>query len=59
MEPLRPTAKGTPLSEMRRRLDEDGYLFVKKLIPRADVLKVRKQYDTRSARIRIFVGTST
>ncbi|MCJ1269378.1 hypothetical protein MMC22_009270 [Lobaria immixta] len=44
IEPLRPTAKDTPIFEMRRRLDEDGYLFVKNLIPRADVLNVRKDY---------------
>ena len=41
---LRPTPKDTPIEEMRRRLDEDGYLFVKNLIPRADVYNVRKQY---------------
>ena len=41
---LRPTTKDTPVEEMRRRLDEDGYLFIKKLIPRADVFNVRKQY---------------
>lgn len=40
---LRPTSKGTPISEMRKRLKEDGYLFVKSLIPREDVLKVRSE----------------
>ena len=40
---LRPTPKGTTTEEMRRRLDEDGYLFIKNLIPRADILNVRKQ----------------
>jgi len=41
---LRPTPKDTPVSEMRQRFREDGYLFVKNVIPRADVLNVRKQY---------------
>ena len=40
---MRPTHKDTPIEEMRRRLDEDGYLFIKNVIPRADVLDVRKQ----------------
>lgn len=41
---LRPTSKDTPLPEMKKRFKEDGYLFVKNLIPRADVLKVRRAY---------------
>ena len=40
---LRPTPKDTSLAELRRRLDEDGYLFIKNLIPRSDVLRVRKE----------------
>lgn len=40
---LRPTSKGIPISEMRKRLKEDGYLFVKSLIPREDVLRVRSE----------------
>ena len=40
---LRPTPKDTPMSEMRSRLKEDGYLLVKQLLPREDVLKVRKE----------------
>jgi phytanoyl-CoA hydroxylase len=40
---LKPTLKDTPISEMRRRLKEDGYLFLKNLIPREDVLKVRSE----------------
>lgn len=40
---LRPTPKDTPISEIRRRLKEDGYIFMKGLIPREDVLNVRKQ----------------
>lgn len=40
---LRPTSKDLPVDELRQRLHEDGYLFVKDLIPREDVLKVRKE----------------
>jgi hypothetical protein len=40
---LRPTAKDSPLFEIRKRFEEDGYVFVKGLIPREDVIKVRKQ----------------
>lgn len=41
---LRPTPKDTPISEVRKRLKEDGYVFMKGLIPREDVLNVRKTY---------------
>jgi phytanoyl-CoA hydroxylase len=41
---LRPTPKDTPISEIRKRLKEDGYIFMKGLIPREDVLNVRKTY---------------
>jgi phytanoyl-CoA hydroxylase len=40
---LRPTPKETPIPELKRRLSEDGYLFVKNLIPREDVLHVRRR----------------
>jgi phytanoyl-CoA hydroxylase len=40
---LRPTAIDTPLEEMRRRFREDGYVFVKGLLPRDDVLDMREQ----------------
>ena len=40
---LRPTPRDTPMHEMRQRLEADGYLFVKDLLPREDVLKVRKE----------------
>ena len=40
---MRPTSKETPMEEMRSRLKEDGYLFVKHLLPREDVLKVRAE----------------
>lgn len=40
---MRPTSKETPMEEMRSRLKQDGYLFVKHLLPREDVLKVRAE----------------
>ena len=33
----------TPKEEMRARYDRDGYLWVKNLIPREDVLDMREQ----------------
>lgn len=41
---LRPTPVDTPIEEARRRFDEDGYLFLKGLLPRQDVLRAREQY---------------
>ena len=41
---LRPTSKDTPLTEMKQKLSDDGYLFIKNLIPREDVFHVRKRY---------------
>jgi hypothetical protein len=32
------------MEEMRQRLEQDGYLFVKGLIPREDVLDEREKY---------------
>lgn len=40
---LRPTSKDTSIEEMRQILDEDGYLFVKGLLPRDDVVNMRRQ----------------
>ena len=40
---LRPTPVDTPLDEMMKRFRSDGYLFVKGLIPREEVLDVREQ----------------
>lgn len=43
--PLRPTDPNTTdIAEIRRRLHEDGYVFLKSLLPRDDVLKTRGQY---------------
>ncbi|KAL1874024.1 hypothetical protein VTK73DRAFT_578 [Phialemonium thermophilum] len=41
---LRPSHLDEPLEVLRSRLMEDGYLFVKQLLPRADVLKAREAY---------------
>lgn len=42
--PLKPTTLDTPIDEIRRRFEEDGYVFLKGLLPRADVLKAREEY---------------
>ena len=34
----------TPLEEMRRRLEQDDYVFLKGALPREDVLKMREHY---------------
>ena len=41
---LNPTNLDTSIEECRRRMQEDGYLFVKGLLPRVDVLKAREEY---------------
>ncbi|PYH90643.1 hypothetical protein BO71DRAFT_402021 [Aspergillus ellipticus CBS 707.79] len=41
---LRPSDPDLPLDELRRRYDKDGYLFVKQVLPREDVLEARRQY---------------
>ncbi|KAL8904714.1 MAG: hypothetical protein Q9207_003078 [Kuettlingeria erythrocarpa] len=41
---MRSTATGTPLQEMRRRFKEDGYIWVKNVIPREDVYDMRERY---------------
>ncbi|KAI9664982.1 MAG: hypothetical protein M1821_006430 [Bathelium mastoideum] len=41
---MKPTPRDAPLEEMRRRYDEDGYVWVKELIPREDVLDMRQHY---------------
>lgn len=41
---MRSTPTGTPLQEMRRRFREDGYIWVKNVIPREDVYDMREQY---------------
>lgn len=41
---LDPVTLDTPIEEMQQRYLEDGYLLVKGVIPREDVLKVRQRY---------------
>jgi phytanoyl-CoA hydroxylase len=40
---LKPTSIDFPLDEMRKRIDEDGYVYVKNVIPREVVLDMRQQ----------------
>lgn len=45
-----PTVLSTPVEEMRKRYETDGYLWVKHLIPREDVYDMRELYfQPRSA----------
>lgn len=41
---LRESSPSLPFEEIRRRYNEDGYVFLKGLLPREDVLKAREQY---------------
>lgn len=41
---LRPSSPSLPLSELRARYDADGYLFLKQVLPRQDVLDARDAY---------------
>ncbi|KAF2092712.1 hypothetical protein NA57DRAFT_69636 [Rhizodiscina lignyota] len=41
---IRPVARDTPIEELQRRLEEDGFLLVKGVIPREDVLRAREKY---------------
>ncbi|KAH8819049.1 hypothetical protein F5884DRAFT_759310 [Xylogone sp. PMI_703] len=41
---LRASDPTLPLEELRSRLSEDGYLYLKGLLPRQDVLKAREKY---------------
>lgn len=41
---LKPTSLDTPIEYARQRFQDDGYLFIKGLIPRQDVLKAREEY---------------
>ncbi|KAI5778285.1 phytanoyl-CoA hydroxylase [Geopyxis carbonaria] len=44
MAPLRPSTLDTPLEELQRRYNEDGYLFMKGVLPVADVKACRSAY---------------
>jgi phytanoyl-CoA hydroxylase len=41
---LNESSPGLPMDELRRRYNEDGYLFLKGLLPKDDVLEARKEY---------------
>ncbi|OAL02006.1 hypothetical protein IQ06DRAFT_273040 [Phaeosphaeriaceae sp. SRC1lsM3a] len=41
---LKQSSPSMPLEEIRRRYNEDGYVFLKGLLPRDDVLKAREEY---------------
>lgn len=40
---LRQTPKDASFEEIRRRLREDGYVYIKSLLPNEDVQKVREE----------------
>ncbi|KAK7537317.1 phytanoyl-CoA hydroxylase [Phyllosticta citribraziliensis] len=42
--PLKKSYPSEPIEELRKRYNEDGYIFMKGLIPREDVLKARESY---------------
>lgn len=39
-----PTSLSTPVRDMQARYERDGYIWIKNLIPREDVLDMREQY---------------
>ena len=41
---LKPTPNDTPLSEIRSRYERDGYVWLKTIMPRDAVLKIREHY---------------
>ncbi|KAL8689959.1 MAG: hypothetical protein Q9218_004491 [Villophora microphyllina] len=46
---MRATPYNTPLEEMRKRFKEDGYVWVKNVIPREDVYDMREHYFSQFA----------
>ena len=46
---LKETPIPTSMEEMRRRFEEDGYIWVKNVMPREDVLDMREAYFTHLA----------
>ncbi|KAJ4348793.1 uncharacterized protein N0V89_010171 [Didymosphaeria variabile] len=46
---LKESSPDLPVEELRRRYEEDGYVFLKGLLPREDVLKARQAYFERLA----------
>jgi phytanoyl-CoA hydroxylase len=41
---LKQSSPDLPMNEIRRRFNEDGYIFLKGLLPKRDVLKAREEY---------------
>lgn len=41
---LKPADRNTPIEEMRQRYEADGYIWVKQLIPKEDVWRMRETY---------------
>ncbi len=41
---MKETPIETPLDEMRKRFSKDGYVFIKNVLPREDVLNMREAY---------------
>jgi len=41
---LQPTPRSTPASEMKRRYHEDGYIWIKSVLPSSDVYDFRQAY---------------
>ncbi|KAL3426980.1 hypothetical protein PVAG01_00489 [Phlyctema vagabunda] len=41
---LKPSSPDLPVPELRKRFEDDGYLFVKGLLPREAALKAREEY---------------
>ncbi|KAF2496228.1 hypothetical protein BU16DRAFT_581617 [Lophium mytilinum] len=46
---MRSTPIDTPMEEIRRRFEEDGYVWMKDVIPREDVLDMREHYFSHIA----------
>lgn len=47
VKPLRPSYPSEPLETLRKRYAEDGYVFLKGLLPREDVVSARGSYFQR------------
>ncbi|KAF9732235.1 hypothetical protein PMIN06_011329 [Paraphaeosphaeria minitans] len=47
--PLRQSSPDLPVEELRKRYEEDGYVYLKGLLPREDVLEARQEYFKRLA----------
>jgi phytanoyl-CoA hydroxylase len=41
---LRPSDPNLPIPELWKRYNEDGYIFLKQVLPREDILEARRQY---------------